>query len=114
MTRNLYADPKFALPKMWFIDACIASQAYDKMLRHALDMFGNHGNDVSGAGRDHFPETTKQRLRDKCLQVKWYSDMAWESKPKRVHDSTMRELSRQCANHHGFGFYGPQGDRYDG
>ncbi len=108
--RNLYCDPKFALAKMWFVDACIASQAYDKMLRHALETFGDHGPGVSGAGRDHFPEKTKQRLRDKCRWVRWCSDMAWECKPKRVHNSTMRELARQCANKHGFGFYGPQGD----
>ena len=109
--RNLYKDVKFSLPKMWFVDACIASQQYDKMLKHALETFGDHGPRVSGAGREHFPQQTKQRLRDKANWVTWCSEMAWKSKPKRVHDSTMRKLATQCANKHGCGFYGPQADQ---
>jgi len=110
MTRNIYSEPNFALAKMWFVDSCIASIQYDKILKQALSTFGDHGPNISGAGRQHFPATTRQRLRDQCRKVAYYSQMAWESKPKRVHDSTMRTLARQCANKHGFGFYGPQGD----
>lgn len=108
--RDLYNDPKFLLAREWFKDACLESQKHGKMLRHALDVFGDYGPNVSGVGKNHFPDETKQRLRDVARNVLFYSSMAWESKPKGVHDSTMRKLSRQCANKHGFGFYGPQGD----
>lgn len=106
--RNLFNDEKLTLARTWFIDACIMSQRYDKMLKHALETFGDHGPEISGCGRDHFPERTKQRLRDTARLVTWYSDLAWESKPPRYHDSTMRLLAAQCATRHGSGFYGPQ------
>jgi len=93
---------------MWFTDACIASRTYDKLLRDALDTFGDHGLAVSGAGRDHFPKEVKQRLRNQADAVTAYCGLAWESRPFKYRDTTMRQLAQQCADKHGSGFYGPQ------
>ena len=106
--RNLFLDEKLALSRMWFIDACIASQTYDKMLRNALGTYGSQGPNVSGAGRDHFPEAVKQKLRNQADAVTAYCDLAWSSKPHKYRDTTMRQLAQQCADKHGSGFYGPQ------
>lgn len=107
--RNLFNDDKLVLARTWFIDSCLQSQKYDKMLKHALDVFGDRGAHISGVGRDHFPTRTKHALRSAARLVTWYSDMAWESKPPYYRESTMRQLATQCADKHGFGFYGPQG-----
>lgn len=106
--RNLFADEKLLPARTWFIDACIASQGYDAALRDALDTYGGHGPTISGAGRDHFPEHVKESLRMRARRVSEYVRLAWERKPARYHDSTMRELARQCAQRHGHGFYGPR------
>lgn len=113
MARNLYDNPKFALAKTWFVDACIISQYYDASLRAALTQYGDHGAHVSGAGRDHFPEEVKRELRALARRVTEASNTAWGYKPSRVRNATMRELARQCAVQHGFGFYGPQGNSCD-
>ena len=95
--RNLFLDENLISARTWFIDACYASQAYDAALRDALDTYG-----------DHFPTHVKENLRILAKRVSEYSRLAWERKPPRYHDNTMRELSRQCAQRHGYGFYGPQ------
>ena len=106
--RNLFLDDKLSTARMWFIDACIASQTYDKMLRSALETYGDEGPSVSGAGRDHFPDDVKQRLRNQADAVTAYCGLAWASKPHKYRDATMRLLAQQCADKHGSGFYGPQ------
>ena len=106
--RNLFLDENLISARTWFIDACYASQAYDAALRDALDTYGDYGPSISGARRDHFPIHVKESLRLRAKRVSEYSRLAWERKPPRYRDSTMRELSRQCAQRHGCGFYGPQ------
>ena len=97
--RNLFLDENLISARTWFIDACYASQAYDAALHDALDTY---------TSRNHFPTHVKESLKLHAKRVSEYSRLAWERKPPRYRDSTMRELSRQCAQRHGCGFYGPQ------
>ena len=104
-------DPKFARAAKYFANACKHSRAYDAALESALVQYGNHGPNVSGCGRNHFPSDVKDALRMKARQVSFWSKMGHgKARPARVHASTMVKLARLVATRDGFGFYGPQGE----
>ncbi len=107
MTRNLLTDPRLELPRDLFALACKFSREYDAMLRDALAAYGDHGPLVSGAGRDHFPESVKDVLRHKARAVAFNSDLAHSARPKGFHLATMRQLARDVALRDGSGRYGP-------
>lgn len=91
-----------------FTVACSASRLHDKIARHALARYGDHGAQISGCVRDHFPETLKEDLRAIAHMVSRYSDLAYDARPARVRLATMRHLARSIATRDGSGFYGPQ------
>lgn len=110
MPRDLLTDPRLELPRDLFAVACRFSREWDAMLSDALATYGDHGPDVSGCGRDHFPEDVKDALRAKARQVTFNSDLAYSARPKGFHTTTMRALARAVATRDGSGFYGPQPD----
>jgi len=91
-----------------FAKACKASRLHSVMARRALDLYGDHGSQISGVVRDHFPTHVKTRLRCLAHAVTNYSDSAYKARPKRVRLNTLRELARDVATRNGSGFYGPQ------
>ena len=91
-----------------FAAACEQSRNHDERAKWALGEFGDHGPDVSGCVRAHFPEVVKGDLRAYARNVSIYSDAAYAKRPKGVRVSTMRKLASAVAKRDGSGFYGPQ------
>lgn len=108
MARDLLTDPRLELPRDLFAVACKFSREHAEMLRDALAIYGDHGANISGVGRDHFPTDVKDALRHKARAVSFNSDLAYSARPKGFHLATMRQLARAVASRDGSGFYGPQ------
>jgi hypothetical protein len=111
MTRDLLTDPKFSIARDFFVQACQASRQWDSLLSAALAKYGDHGPQISGVGRDHFPDDVKAELRKAAGWVSLSSGIAWDARPKGVRNETMRKLARAVATRDGSGFYGPQPER---
>jgi len=92
----------------WFTVACLASRLHSELARIALRMHGDHGPQVSGCVRDHFPEEIKRELRHLAVLTGNASGLAWAQKPPGYHRETMRRLGRAVARAVGSGFYGSQ------
>jgi hypothetical protein len=92
----------------YFAEACRASRAHSRLAASSLAIHGDHGADISGCVREHFPDEVKGMLRALAHDVTRASDKAYAMRPKGVHMATMRKLSRAIASAHGSGFYGPQ------
>lgn len=106
--RVLLARPDLALSAEWFADACKASRQHNELAAWALKVYGDHGPQVSGYLRDHFPQEAKAKLRALADHVSFCSDGAYDMRPKRVRMSTIRALGSAVAARDGSGFYGPQ------
>lgn len=91
-----------------FAAACAASRAHSKLAADALAAWGEHGPQISGVVRDHFPEPVKGALRDLAALVTNESKAAYNARPKRVKMATMRTLAQAVARRDGSGFYGPR------
>lgn len=105
---KLLDRPTLQLSAKLFADACRCSREHDELARKALERYGDHGPDISGCVRDHFPEAVKAELRLVAHNVTAFSDAAWRHRPKRVRHSTMLALASAVAARDGSGFYGPQ------
>ena len=108
---KLIDNPKFEAARICFEAACEASRKHSALTAAALETYGDHGAQISGCVRDHFPETVKNDLRHWAQTVSRRSDMAYQNRPSRVRMSTMRALGREVATRDGSGFYGPQANR---
>lgn len=104
----LLNSEEFAGPRWHFAAACKASRDWSAQLSDALAAFGDHGPNISGCGRDHFPADVKDRLRALARSVTTHCDEAHAARPRNVHFSTMRTLGQLVAMRDGTGFYGPQ------
>jgi hypothetical protein len=91
-----------------FAAACAISRAHGLVTASALHVYGDHGPQISGTIRDHFPEDVRDNLRGLARLVTRHSDEAWAARPPRVRQSTMLALSRAVAQRDGGGFYGPR------
>ena len=105
--RNIIRRPDLDRAASLFADACAQSRAWDKAATEALAEYGNHGPQISGCLRDHFPECTKSYLRSLARNVTILSDAAWAARPPRVRRATMLNLARAIVKRDGGGFYGP-------
>ncbi len=94
-----------------FAKATAASRKHSNLTRNALEKYGDHGPQISGVIRDHFPQHVKDELRRLARDVTEYSNAGYEARPKGVRQSTMRELASEVARRGGSGFYGPQARR---
>ncbi|MBZ9706087.1 hypothetical protein LB543_05055 [Mesorhizobium sp. ESP7-2] len=104
----LLNDPRFIGSKAFFELACAASRAHSALAAESLAAFGDHGAQISGCVRDHFPENVKNELRYWAREVSRLSDLAHKNRPTRTHRSTIIRLGREVATRNGSGFYGPQ------
>lgn len=101
-------DPKFHLSQTYFELACSASRTHAEIAAEALAKFGNHGADISGCVRDHFPDDVKNDLRFWAREVSRFSSLARKHRPKYVRGTTLNRLAALVATRDGSGFYGPQ------
>ena len=106
--KNVLDRKDLAKAAEYFAAACHQSRAWDSEFSVARMKYGAHGLNISGCGRDHFPDHVKRELRELARQVSAFSDLAHAARPPRVRLSTMRALSRAIAARDGSGFYGPQ------
>lgn len=88
--------------------ACMFSRWHDAAAADALAEFGDHGAQISGCVRDHFPADVKEHLRILARAVTTATDAAYAARPPRVQMQTIRALGRAIAARDGSGFYGPQ------
>lgn len=95
-------------PREHFRRACWASRTHAKVAEQALEMYGDHGAQISGCVRDHFPEDVKNNLRNLARECANEVNRAWAARPKYVRKETMRRLASLIAERDGSGFYGPQ------
>lgn len=101
-------NPKFRQSQSFFEQACAASRMHDLEAASALSRYGDHGPQISGCVRDHFPDFVKRDLRFWAHEVSRLSDLAYMHHPKWSRMSTMRHLASAVATRDGSGFYGPQ------
>jgi hypothetical protein len=101
-------NPKFEASQIMFEAACAASRKHSEIAAAALAQYGDHGAQISGCVRDHFPEDVKRDLRYLAGEVTRCIELAYANRPKRAHKETLRHLGREVATKFGSGFYGPQ------
>jgi len=102
------SDHRFAYSVLWYRRACKASRDHSTLAANALAAYGDHGPQISGCVRSHFPEHIKNALRTYTRRVTAYSDRAFALRPPYVRAHTMRHVARLVAAEYGSGFYGPQ------
>jgi hypothetical protein len=86
--------------------AIMASKAHAKLTQWAMAQYGDHGPQISGCMRTHFPEQIKDRLRRLARLVAIRNDRAMQAKPKRCHVASVRKRARAMVRELGTGFYG--------
>ena len=108
MRNDLLTDTRLEKSRVYFERACRASRAHSEKAREACDKYGDHGSQISGCVRDHFPDDVKDTLRILARLVTDCSNAAREARPPRIRHDTIRALGRAVARRDGSGFYGPQ------
>ena len=106
--KDLLTDPKFARVVEQFTLACQASRMHSKLTADALRDYDDHGPQISGCIREHFPEHVKDDLRMLASEVTKRSDAAHAARPARVRKDTIIKIGRMVARRDGSGFYGPR------
>lgn len=86
--------------------ACAASRAHSILYNAMLGAYGSRGPDVSGAGREHWPEHIKDLMRAASKLPTSLSHAAFANRPPRVRVSTIRALYKEIQTRDGMGFYG--------
>lgn len=81
------------------------SRRHAERAQYALRIYGDHGPQISGVIRDHFPDAIKDELREYCTVMNACADAAWKARPSRVRQSTMRALRDAIRAEVGAGFY---------
>ena len=107
--KTLRSRPDLAQSAMHFTRACAASRAHEALAKAMLAAYGDRGPSISGSVRGHFPWMVGEALSLLARQITAESEAAWEARPARVQDHTMRRLSQEIARADGSGFYGPKG-----
>lgn len=105
---NLAKRADLAAAAEHFAAACEYSRMHDNYAAGALERWGDHGPQISGIVREHFPEPVRQHLRWLARQVAIESERAYAARPCRIRLETMRKLAKEIARRDGSGFYGPQ------
>ncbi len=106
--KSLLERKDLSLARMWFVCAAAASRQHTLKARIAMAKYGDHGPDISGCVRNHFPENIKNQLRGLAHAVSEYNDCGMKARPPRVRLSTMIRLAREVCKRDGTGFYGFQ------
>lgn len=105
---DILSNPRYAIPAAHFEMACAASRAHSRLAAIALATYGDHGPDISGCVRTHFPEPVKDTLRTLARDCGYHTDAAHAARPKGTRMTTMLQIARLVATRDGSGYYGPQ------
>lgn len=105
---NILERADLAAAAAAYAAACEASREHSRLAAAACARYGDHGPQISGIVRDHFPDEVKNRLRKLAVLITKYGDRGDRLRPRGVRHSTMRELARAVAARDGSGFYGPR------
>lgn len=95
-----------ALAAGYFANAAYYSRQWSKLVSDALKQYGDHGPQISGICRDHFPESLKDRLRTLAHLVTEENEKGRKARPAGVHSATLDKLARMICKRDGTGFYG--------
>lgn len=106
---NLLQRQDLARSHFYFWMACTHSRMHAQYAAESLEIHGEHGAQVSGCVRDHFPEAVKDHLRNLARTVTENLDRAYAARPRGVRHATIVALGRAIAKRDGCGFYGPKG-----
>lgn len=98
-------DTRLAAARAHFEECFRLSRKHKRVFVRALEIFGDHGPQISGIIRTHFPERWQQRLRALCREMNESRAQGFKARPPRVHKSTMTGLYRSVRNRVGSGFY---------
>ncbi len=82
-----------------------ASREHNRLVAAALKKYGDHGSQISGVIRDHFPPRVKARLRNLCAHMNAESDAGFALRPRGVRKATMLRLYNAVRERDGSGFY---------
>lgn len=105
---NHLTNPRNAVMVARFAMQCAASREHSALAAIALAEYGDHGAQISGCVREHFPERIKGELRSLARQCSEYGDSARQARPPRMRRDTVNAIARMVATRDGSGFYGPQ------
>jgi len=89
-----------------FREAASCSRRWNELFIASLKVYGDHGSQISGIGREHFPENIKALLRDLAHKVTQWNEKGRANRPRRVRVETMNRLAREVCQRDGSGFYG--------
>ena len=103
---KLSERPDLARAAELFTDAARISREYTTARAQALADYGDHGPEISGCVREHFPECTKGYLRALARNVHILTKAGLDARPPRARRATILKLAREIAARDGIGFYG--------
>jgi hypothetical protein len=86
-------DAHFSLAIAYLSNALKARKEYRRNILRCFKRYGNHGAEVSGIAREHFPAREKAKLRDLNKRMSDHMDASlahWSASGKRNH--TWRRL----------------------
>jgi hypothetical protein len=104
--QKLLSRPDLSLCRDWFSLAAWYSRSHQREAGKALTRYGDHGSQISGVVRDHFPEEVKVRLRHSAHLVSECVESGFRCRPARVQNATLRALKEAVYARNGRGFYG--------
>lgn len=104
---DILKNPKFSAVVAHYERACRASRLHSSEAKRAFVNYGDHGVQISGCVRDHFPPNVKDQLRSLARIVSDELDKAKAARPKYARMSTIIHIGRLIATRDGCGFYGP-------
>jgi hypothetical protein len=104
---SILDNPKFTHVVEHYRKACAASRRHSEVAEIAFSKYGEHGPQISGCVRDHFPSSVKDELRMLARECSESMDAARACRPKYVQTETIAKIGRLVATQDGCGFYGP-------
>jgi len=104
--KNLLKRQDLAIAAAYFECAAAYSRAHSRIAQRALAQYGDHGAQISGCVRDHFPEHIKEDLTTLAHLVTQENENGRKARPRGVREQTMHALAREVCRRDSTGFYG--------
>lgn len=102
---ELMNRPELAEAREQFELAFRYSREHSKQVDDACKKYGDHGPQISGVIRDHFPDDVKEQLRLLCWLMNTANEGAYKMKPKGMHRTTFYRFRDAIRERVGTGFY---------
>lgn len=85
-------EPQFADMVECFKASLVQKAAYNRIVRACLFSYGNHGSDISGIVREHFPEWAKVLLRSTLKMSYVFQDEGRRKAPTGTRSTTVTAI----------------------